>query len=469
VRRSIDANLSCTLPPVTNSKPITQYLARHAEPEALAADAIPGKFAHALIVPAYGEGQSLFDTIGSVPHGPRGETLIVVVLNARADSPRKAHEANEGARARLSGAATQVREIPAEHPVSVLDYPNGRIVLVDRARKGQYLPEGQGVGLARKIGNDLVLRLHAAGRLISPWLHNTDADTVLTNDYFDQTEAIPPEGNAAALYFFEHRFSDDETLGLAGRLYEISLRYYTLGLAWAKSPYAYQAMGSAIAVRPEAYAEVRGFPKKNAAEDFYVLNKLAKVGSIVRLAGSPLTLEGRISDRVPFGTGKALSLLLEKKGALSRFHLYHPLVFAHLAAWLRVLTSIARSGGQIELGLQELPRDNPYFRTTLLTECLEGMDAFPALREAVERSSGDPATMLRHFHTWFDAFRTLKLIHALRDGGLPSLHYTQALTEAPFTGLMASSEEDVEKLRRTLAAEERKLAASPAGIPSLSV
>jgi hypothetical protein len=73
--------------------------------------------------------------------------------------------------------------------------------------------------------------------------------------------------------------------------------------------------------------------------------------------------------------------------------------------------------------------------------------------------------MLRHFHTWFDAFRTRKLVHALRDGGLTSLHYREALAEAPFTGLSASTEDDAEALRRVLAGEERKLSEAPAGLP----
>ena len=448
-------------------KAVSQYLSRHAEPEAEAADSLSGEFGHALVVPAYGEGQSLFDALGSVPLGPAGETVVVVVLNAREDSPAHAHEANSEARQRLLGAASQTREIPGPHPIAVLSYAHGRVVLVDRARPDHFLPEGQGVGLARKIGNDMVLRLHAAGRLGSPWLHNTDADTVLANDYFDQTASIPADGNAAALYFFEHRFSGEDSLGLAARLYEISLRYYTLGLAWAGSPYAYQAMGSCIAIRPAAYAQVRGFPRKNAAEDFYVLNKLAKVGSVVRLSGAPLTLEGRLSDRVPFGTGKALSQLVSSRTALSRFRLYHPLVFAHLAAWLRVLASMARSGGRVEQALEQLPRGSPFFRADLLIESLEGMGAFTAVREAIERS-GDPPSMLRAFHTWFDAFRTLKLIHALRDGGLPSLSYREALAEAPFTGLTGTTEDDVEWSRRALAAEERKLGATAAGLPALA-
>lgn len=453
---------------MTIRKPVSQYLSRHAEPEAAEADRLEGSFGHVVVVPAYGEAQSLFDTLGSVPKGPRGATLIVVVFNARADSPAGVHDANRASSARLVEAAKASRELGENSNVSELAYSDGTVAVIDRARPGHYLPEGQGVGLARKIGNDFALRLHAAGRLASPWIHNTDADTLLANDCFEQTEAVAAAGNAAALYFFEHRLSDDPDLALAARLYEISLRYYVLGLAWAGSPYAYEAMGSCIAVRPEAYAAVRGFPRKNAAEDFYALDKLAKVGTIARLSGTPFLLEGRISDRVPFGTGKALSQLLAKKGALSRFRLYHPATFAHLSAWLRALDTVASSEGRIETALEELPRENPFFKADLLVDTLEKMGAFAAMREAAARSSDGP-TMRRHFHTWLDAFRTLKLIRALQAGGLPALPWREALTEAPFTGLSSSTQDDPETLRRQLATEERSLSASLAGVPALDL
>jgi len=450
---------------VARTKPLEQYLSRHAEPEAEAADRLEGEFGHAVVVPAYGETQSLFDTLGSIPRGPLGETLVVVVLNARADSPPAVQEANRASGARLAEAAPSSVELTGEPPISALRYPNGIVVVVDRAAPGRFLPEGQGVGLARKIGNDFVLRLHAAGRIASPWIHNTDADTLLSNDAFDQTEALRDGGLAAALYFFEHRFHDDPDLALAARLYEISLRYYVLGLAWAQSPYAYEAMGSCIAIRPWAYAAVRGFPRKNAAEDFYVLDKLAKVGGVARLSGAPFQLDGRVSDRVPFGTGKALSQLLGRKGALTGFRLYHPATFAHLGAWLRSIDAVAASGGRLEAALDELPRRNPFFKADLLVASLEKMGAFAALREAIARS-GDSTTLRRHAHTWFDAFRTLKLIRALQAGGLPALPWREALAEAPFTGLSASTQNDPEALRRALALLEREFSKSSAGVPA---
>jgi hypothetical protein len=170
-----------------------------------------------------------------------------------------------------------------------------------------------------------------------------------------------------------------------------------------------------------------------------------------------------VSDRVPFGTGKALSQLLGKPGALAGFRLYHPMAFAHLSAWLRALSAVARSGGRLEAALDELPRENPFFRADLLVASLEKMGAFSALREAIARSDNG-ATMLRHFHTWFDAFRTLKLIRALQSGGLTALPWREALSEAPFTGLSASTQDDPETLRRALASKERGLSASRAGV-----
>ena len=449
-----------------SDKAVSKYLSAHAEPESAGASVAPGRFGHAVIVPAYGERESLFSLLASVPGGPAGPVLVVVVLNARADSPQPVHDANREARERLARELGQ-QAASAEAPgVRSFELPGGRLVLIDRAAPERFLPEGQGVGLARKIGNDLALRIHDEGRLASPWLHNTDADTLLPRDYFEQTASLDPETTGAAVYFYEHRFEEDPDLALAGRLYEISLRYYVLGLAWAGSPYAYQSMGSCLAIPAGAYAQVRGFPRKDAAEDFYALDKLAKVGAIERLSGTPLSLEGRPSDRVPFGTGRALRDLTGRRKSLANFRLYHPLVFANLAAWLRLLDRIARSGGDAEDAMGELPPSSPFFRADTLREALENLGAAAAIAEAREKS-GDARTLRRHLHTWFDAFRTLKLVHALRDGGLPSLPWREALAEAPFTGLVASTEDDPEELRRALSEQERALSATPAGVPAL--
>jgi hypothetical protein len=444
------------------SRVTAKYLSGHAELEAALAEKLSGSYGHTLIIPAYGERDSLFPLLGSVPAGPRGRVLVILVINARADSSSAVHEANTAVRARLEKELTLLQTLSDSPPMRLYGLADGSLLAIDRAVPGYFLPEGQGVGLARKIGNDVALALAAVDRLSSNWLHNTDADTRLPRDYFDQMTGVPEEA-AAAIYFFEHRFEEDAELAEAARLYEISLRYYVLGLAWAGSPYAYQSMGSCVVISRDAYAAVRGFPKKNAAEDFYVLNKLAKVGSIFRLAGSPILLEGRPSDRVPFGTGRAIRDLVSKKRGLANFRLFHPLVFAHLAGWLDMLREIARSGGDLTKILGVLPQDNPFFRADLLEEALRKLGAFEAIREAVAKSH-DEATLRRHLDTWFDAFRTLKLIHALRDGGLPSLPWREAVAEAPFTHLSSSTQEDPEPLRRLITEEEKKLSREPVGL-----
>ena len=140
------------------------------------------------------------------------------------------------------------------------------------------------MGLARKIGFDIALRLHQAGRLASSWLHSTDADVILPRDYFERASRVRVPNAAALVYPFVHRGEDDVALARAVQLYEISLRYYVLGLASAGSPYAHHTVGSTLAVDAAAYAKVRGVPKRTAAEDFYLLGKLVKIGAIVPLA-----------------------------------------------------------------------------------------------------------------------------------------------------------------------------------------
>ncbi len=445
-------------------KAVAKYLARSAEPETSLAGKFAGDFGDVLVVPAYGEVETFLATLGSVASSERGDVLVILVLNARSDSPDEVHESNETLRRRLAS------DLPAATPVGEegsLSYPleRGRLLLIERATPGRYLPAGQGIGLARKIGFDLALALRQAGRIASPWISSTDADTILPRDYFDRTKGVDPDAIGAAIYPFEHRFADEPRLAEAGRLYEISLRYYVLGLEWAGSPYAYHSMGSCLAIPAVSYARVRGFPLRNALEDFYALNKLAKVGAIARLSGAPVGLEGRISERVPISTGQALSELVSGKKSLSAFPLYHPLVFAHLAVWLRVLAAIARSGGDFQGALGELPRENPFFQPDLLLEALERLGALRAVRDAIGRSK-EEKSLLTRLHTWFDAFKTLKLIHALRSGGLHSIGYLQALSEAPFTGLTASTEEDLEALRKALVAQEAALPPTT-GLPSL--
>jgi hypothetical protein len=366
----------------------------------------------------------------SVPTGPEGDVLLVVVVNAAPEAPAWVHERNAEVLTRLQRkyGPEEAVFLDAPAPARVFRFRAGRILHIDRASPPHLLPTGQGVGWARKIGFDIALRLHQAGRLSSSWLHSTDADVILPRDYFERASRVRVQDAAALVYPFIHRGEDDVALARAVQLYEISLRYYVLGLASAGSPYAHHTIGSTLAVDAAAYAKVRGVPKRTAAEDFYLLGKLTKIGAIVPLAGARISLSGRVSRRVPFGTGPAVERIARK----GHFTLYHPRIFAQLGVWLAAMNDLTHLSPPSA------------FSKRLVARCRKGgldpallveMAAHPAIEAALataRRHAKSAAKFRQHLATWFDAFRTLKFVHALEARGLAPMPWFDALRDAPF-------------------------------------
>lgn len=366
------------------------------------------------------------DAIGSA----KGSVLIVCVVNGSVEASAATHEYNAELIRALLKSSTRQRSI-AQGAGFLLRASNGQgvdVVLVDRASVGRRLPSKQGVGLARKIGCDLALELYRSGRIREPWLYCTDADATLPAGYFSAIAGrIGAHTAAAALFPFEHRPAADRKLTGLTQLYELSLRYYVLGLAWAGSPYAFHTIGSTLAIQAESYAKVRGFPRRQGGEDFYALNKLAKLAPVWRLDIDPIQIETRRSDRVAFGTGPGVARLEQRHGQLC---LYHPNCFLGLRAWLEALQRFAQT------------RDQADFFSTLanapapvLPACKwfgERQRVSTVLRQAAQHTS-DEHSLIRRLHTWFDAMRTLQLIHAVRDHGNRRLPYLDALDLAPFT------------------------------------
>jgi hypothetical protein len=247
---------------------------------------------------------------------------------------------------------------------------------------------------------------------------------------------------AALVYPFSHRGEEDVALARAAQLYEVSLRYYVLGLASAASPYAHHTIGSTLAVDAVAYAKVRGVPKRTAAEDFYLLGKLAKIGPIVRLGGATISVSGRVSRRVPFGTGPAVERIARKES----FTLYHPRIFAGLAVWLAAMSDLTHQSA------------NGAFAKRLIERSGEaGMDATPLLEmaahpsiaaalDAARRHAKHAAKFQQHLVTWFDAFRTLKFVHGLEARGLAPLPWFDALRDAPFARLCVAEMSDAKTI-----------------------
>jgi len=301
----------------------------------------------------------------------------------------------------------------AHHNLQLRDIPdsNSTLLLVDRFSLGWPIPKKQGVGLARKIGADIALTLIQSKHVSRPWIYTSDADTCLPDNYFTvldgDTSSKHQDQSAAATYPFRH-LCNDTSVGQATRLYEQRMQQYVDGLESAGSPYAFQTIGSAIAVAAKHYAEVRGFPKRSAGEDFYLLNKLAKTGVINKLQGPEIAIEARQSDRVPFGTGPAISKLLREKNIQQAKIFYHPQIFVELKKWLETI---------------EMSRTHKFDELPLPTNTLEALKHTGANKaiQAARKVSTSTESYNKHLHTWFDAFKTLKFIHQLRDRSYPNL------------------------------------------------
>jgi hypothetical protein len=282
---------------------------------------------------------------------------------------------------------------------------------------------------------DIALGLFARERLESPWLGCTDGDARLPADYFAQNAATEPRGprgvrRVGLTLPFWHVPGGAPDVDAATAAYELSLRYYTLGLAAAGSPYAYESVGSSIVARAEAYAEVRGFPRRQAGEDFYLLDKLAKIGGIYRPARQPIELRARRSTRVPFGTGARVSELLDSGEGLFT---YHPRVFELLRSALRALVrgAVSRSEAQVA---EELARELDAGSVGAVSSALDDLNALEALRETFG-ASPDGVVRKRRLLTWFDALRTLRFVHLVEGhAGLTRLPVWEALSAAPFAG-----------------------------------
>ncbi len=395
---------------------LLQYLSHYAEPES-GCKSPERNYDHVVVVPAFDETPSLLDGYRRAAESSE-KVLWILVVNTRKDADPGAILRTRYLLRALSAGGTDL----SYAGISIAPHQIGDMVIIDRCSPGRELPAKQGVGLARKIGCDLALAWQSAGRIKSDWIHCTDADVELPSEYFQAASALQEDKSTVALtYPFWHRTEPASTEGRALELYELSLRYYQFGLKWAGSTYAFYCVGSTIAVRASAYLAVRGMPKRLAGEDFYLLNKVAKLGAVTALKCEPIQIAQRQSARTPFGTGPATKTIAQDLLAGKSFHVYNPTSFALLREWLDALDHFAES---CDLGILES------FSHSILKDALP-LETEARLRESLKQCKSYEQRKDR-IHSWFDGFKTLKLIHALRDRGLPDLPWQEAFDKAPF-------------------------------------
>ncbi|MFA6980426.1 MAG: glycosyltransferase family A protein [Ignavibacteriaceae bacterium] len=280
---------------------------------------------------------------------------------------------------------------------------------IDAATPGNELDEKNGgVGLARKIGMDAALSLFNYGLLNKKILVCLDADCTVSQNYFTEIyEEFSKRNLRAAVVSFQHSLAD-ETNREAILCYEIFLRYYVLNLRFANSPYAFHTIGSTIICDVESYIKVEGMNKQKAAEDFYFLEKLAKNVPIGKTKNAVVYPSSRGSWRVPFGTGQRVNRFLSQ--VQNEYLLYNFDSFLVLKDWLRLFLLNNLSAEDL---LTEAEKIHPSLSAFLIEQ------KFEKAWSEISRTAKTDEQLQRQKNIWFDGFKTLKLIHYLRDNGFP--------------------------------------------------
>ncbi len=416
------------------SKHISKYLQQYAEAEVQALLSFPDNFyfKQAVIVPAFKESSNFVDDFFASPLANE-QALVILIIN-QPDSIK-----DTIAQQALFDKLHQRGELVWQADnLSLLNYPHNsvenvsvksstsKLLVVNRFT--QAIPEKQGVGLARKIGADIALSLFHRGYITSPWLYSTDADVKLPDNYFSALASHSysndknSEGKTVAACFNFSHASDNIDIHQANQQYEQALRYYVAGLNYAGSHYAFFTIGSTLAINVQAYATVRGFPKRSAGEDFYLLNKVAKLGDIAFIESSKIAIKARTSDRVPFGTGPAVSQIIVLNKSQQDYCYYHPQVFELLKQCLSAFEQLWLHREQLDLWYAKLDE-----------AIVNALDAIAFNRFLEKNSNHHQQQFDKQLQVWFDGFKTLKFIHALRDFGYANIPLTQALNQAEFT------------------------------------
>ncbi|PLX87288.1 MAG: hypothetical protein C0618_07295 [Desulfuromonas sp.] len=343
-----------------------------------------------IVIPALGESESLPHTLRSLETNPQhllDQTRVLVVVNNRASAAPHIRHDNQ--------ATLRLLESYRHHSTLRLHW-------VDASSSGVELPEKQGVGLARKIGMDLSLQGLNWDR--HPFIVSLDADTLVTETYlvalFDH---FSNKQTGAVTIPFRHAPAASPQAEHAIRRYERYLRSYTLGLAVAGSPYAFISIGSAFACAALDYARAGGMNRRLAGEDFYFLQQVAKTSCVTPLNDTRVMPSARISDRVPFGTGRVVDALSADRQ--KPYTLCAQSSFAVLQQWLQLVSHC----WQVD---SDTVRQQAHQLSPMLLELIDSLD-FRSVWTRLQCQYQTQPDFLRAFHVWFDALRTRQLLTRL--------------------------------------------------------
>jgi hypothetical protein len=277
-----------------------------------------------------------------------------------------------------------------------------------------------GVGLARKIGLDDAVRRFVHMEKYDGIMVCYDADSNCDDNYLVEIEKVFQDPKVTSIGInYEHPIEGDEypeEIYNYIAQYELHLRYFIHMQKMIKLPYAYHTVGSSMACKVEAYCAVGGMNQRKAGEDFYFLHKLIKYGGHAELNTTRVIPSPRVSDRVPFGTGKAVGDL--QASEIGMYKTYNPKSFLALEKLVKDLAATYER----KAFSTELPEP--------VSEYLKVINGDDNLKMIIENTTDYPSFQKR-FWNWFDAFQLMKYLHFVRDRWFEDIDVTEvALTDS---------------------------------------
>jgi len=239
------------------------------------------------IIPVYNEFPIIMDTLQSINNQQKEllkKTLVVLVINNSTDTDSQIIKNNLQTH-------TNVRIKKYNYECISLDYYSSKKAIT----KSKF-----GVGIARKIGMDFILKYSTKSSLIL----SLDADTIISKKYLlTIVNYYSKKKFGACTVNFKHQKHNDDIINQGIQIYENELYHIASQIKKSKSPYGYVSMGSAMICTVEAYIAIGGMCQRRAAEDFYFLQALAKYTKIHNISKVLVFPSSRSEQRVHLGTG----------------------------------------------------------------------------------------------------------------------------------------------------------------------
>ncbi len=155
--------------------------------------------------------------------------------------------------------------------------------------------------------------------------------------------------------------------------------------------------------------------------------------------GDPIIISGRISNRVPIGTGQAIRAIHELGSPIAEFMLEDPRCFSQLKHFLDWLNAIS------------VTQPKQLFTGDPDTDEYVGHIGLMPHYERKRLQSPTPEVMRKHLNDWFDGLKTRQFIHYFRDQHFGRVTVAE-LENAPFMCKKTDEARDLDTLLDTVTA-----------------